>query len=50
MGHAMYRVYYLNNFLMGFHTRDEALDWVLKHSFQHNRPMGDYEILDSSDL
>jgi hypothetical protein len=45
-----YRVYYMNNFLKAFPTRDEALNFRWRHANQHGRPMDDYEILDGSDF
>lgn len=45
----MYRVYYMNQFLKSFHTRDSALDWRMKHAYQHGRSLDDYEVLDRSD-
>ena len=46
----MYRVYYMNQFVKAFLYRDEALDFVIKHSNQKRRSMDDYEILDGSDF
>ena len=40
----MYRVYYLNQFVKSFTTRDKAADYV--YSKQDH---ADYEILDGSD-
>jgi hypothetical protein len=40
----MYRVYYLNQFVKSFTTRDNAIDYVYSKT-DHE----DYEILDGSD-
>lgn len=45
----MYRVFYMNQFLKAFPTRDAALDFRLAHANRHGRSLDDYEILDRSD-
>ena len=46
----MYRVFYMNQFIKAFHTRDAAMDFVIKNANHHQRSMDDYEILDRSDF
>jgi len=45
----MYKVYYLNQFLKSFATRDAALDWRIKDANKRGVSLDDYEILDRSD-
>lgn len=46
----MYKVYYMNQFLKAFPTRDAALDYRIHHANMNRRPYDDYEILDGSDF
>ena len=46
----MYRVYYMNLFVIAFPNRDAALDFVIAHANKHQRSIDDYEILDGSDF
>ena len=45
----MYRVYYMNQFVKSFPTRDAALDFRIKDANKRGVSMDDYEILDRSD-
>jgi hypothetical protein len=44
-----YKVYYLNNFLMPFRTREHAMDYIMHKVSQKCGSIEDYEILDRSD-
>ena len=43
----MYRVYYMNNYKRSFHTRDEAMNYIV--ASPEWMAQADFEILDGSD-
>jgi hypothetical protein len=50
MSKAPYTIYFMNNRLISFQSRDKAIAWVYAHAKDHKQSVEDYEILDASDF
>jgi hypothetical protein len=44
-----YKIYYRGNYKKHFHSRDQALNWIVQEVESGGGDFGDYEILDRSD-